>query len=54
LYVNCGDWVESHTAIIEYDDGELVIFDYSERIVGGTIHEDNELEDVELLETVLQ
>lgn len=54
LYVNCGDWVESHTAIIEYDDGELVIFDYSERIVGGSIHEDDELEDLELQETVLQ
>lgn len=26
LYINTGDWVESSTAIIEYEDGELVLY----------------------------
>jgi UDP-2,3-diacylglucosamine pyrophosphatase LpxH len=29
LYCNDGDWVESLTALVEYDDGRLEILDYS-------------------------
>jgi hypothetical protein len=25
MYYNCGDWVESNTAIVEYTTGEFVI-----------------------------
>lgn len=28
MYYNCGDWVESNTAIIEYDDGNFEIYHY--------------------------
>ena len=28
-YVNCGDWVESCTAIVESNDGTLSLLDYS-------------------------
>lgn len=29
-YLNSGDWVESLTALVEYDDGRFEIFDYKE------------------------
>lgn len=29
LYVNCGDWVESCTAIVEYQDGTLRLIDWA-------------------------
>lgn len=32
LYCNDGDWVESLTALVEYDDGRLEIIDWSEVI----------------------
>ena len=28
-YLNCGDWVESCTAIVESSDGSLSLIDYS-------------------------
>ena len=28
MYYNCGDWVENHTAIIEYEDGEMVLINH--------------------------
>jgi UDP-2,3-diacylglucosamine pyrophosphatase LpxH len=31
LYCNCGDWVESHTALIEDFDGRLQLMHWSER-----------------------
>lgn len=34
-YVNCGDWVESCTALVEHDDGRLEILDglaFNERV----------------------
>jgi UDP-2,3-diacylglucosamine pyrophosphatase LpxH len=31
LYCNCGDWVESHTALIEGFDGSLQLMYWSER-----------------------
>lgn len=31
LYLNCGDWVESCTALVETSDGEWKIVDYSHR-----------------------
>jgi UDP-2,3-diacylglucosamine pyrophosphatase LpxH len=30
LYCNCGDWVESLTALVEYDDGRLSILSWKE------------------------
>jgi UDP-2,3-diacylglucosamine pyrophosphatase LpxH len=29
-YLNSGDWVESLTALVEYDDGRFEVFDYKE------------------------
>lgn len=29
-YINSGDWVESLTAIVEYDDGRMEVIDYKE------------------------
>lgn len=31
LYCNCGDWVESHTALVEHHDGSLHLMHWSER-----------------------
>lgn len=31
LYCNCGDWVESHTALVEHRDGSLQILHLSEQ-----------------------
>ena len=28
-YVNCGDWVESCTAVVEHDDGRLEIINWA-------------------------
>lgn len=36
-YVNCGDWVESCTAVVEYDDGSWEIL----TMTGGTTTEEN-------------
>ncbi len=33
LYANCGDWVESCTAIAELDDGTLRLIDYKEEFL---------------------
>ena len=30
MYVNCGDWVESCTAVVEHFDGRLEIVDWTE------------------------
>jgi UDP-2,3-diacylglucosamine pyrophosphatase LpxH len=27
-YYNCGDWLENATAIIEYEDGTILLYDY--------------------------
>jgi UDP-2,3-diacylglucosamine pyrophosphatase LpxH len=29
-YYNCGDWVESCTALLEYDDGRIELASYDE------------------------
>ena len=36
VYVNCGDWVESCTAIIEHFDGRLEIIDWTEVQTGAS------------------
>ena len=36
VYVNCGDWVESCTAIIEHFDGRLEIIDWTEVMTAAT------------------
>ena len=36
IYVNCGDWVESCTAVVEHFDGRLEIIDWVKRQGGGT------------------
>ena len=28
-YINCGDWVESCTAVVEHDDGHFEIINWS-------------------------
>ncbi len=35
-YVNCGDWVESCTAIAEHDDGRMEILNWTRRIETAT------------------
>lgn len=30
LYINCGDWVESCTAVVEHDDGRLEVINWGE------------------------
>jgi UDP-2,3-diacylglucosamine pyrophosphatase LpxH len=35
-YVNCGDWVESCTAVVEHFDGRLEIIDWVSRSSGGS------------------
>ena len=30
-YYNCGDWVESCTALVEHADGRMEIWDWAER-----------------------
>jgi UDP-2,3-diacylglucosamine pyrophosphatase LpxH len=35
-YVNCGDWVESCTAVVEHQDGRLEIIDWSNAAKGET------------------
>ena len=32
LYVNCGDWVESRTAVVEHDNGELELVRWDEAL----------------------
>ena len=34
-YVNCGDWVESCTAVVEHFDGRFEIIDWTQRTVTG-------------------
>jgi hypothetical protein len=34
-YVNCGDWVESCTAVVEHFDGRLELNDWTKRSAGG-------------------
>ena len=29
-YLNCGDWVESHTALVEHHNGEFEILNWAE------------------------
>jgi UDP-2,3-diacylglucosamine pyrophosphatase LpxH len=36
LYCNCGDWVESHTALVEHQDGRLEIVHWGDS--HGTLH----------------
>jgi UDP-2,3-diacylglucosamine pyrophosphatase LpxH len=36
LYVNCGDWVESCTAVVEHFDGQLEIIEWSHRDMSPT------------------
>ena len=31
-YMNCGDWVESCTALVEKEDGEICIIDYGNKV----------------------
>lgn len=49
-YVNCGDWVDSCTAIVEHLDGhlELIAWDSRERVALGEITETSELEKEEM------
>jgi UDP-2,3-diacylglucosamine pyrophosphatase LpxH len=35
VYVNCGDWVESCTGVVEHFDGRLEIIDWVKRSSGG-------------------
>jgi UDP-2,3-diacylglucosamine pyrophosphatase LpxH len=35
-YVNCGDWVDSCTAIVEHHDGHLELIDWSHEIAAGS------------------
>ncbi len=53
-YMNCGDWVESCTALVETQDGEFRIIDWSrERNALAALHEP--LDDVEqAVDTVVQ
>jgi hypothetical protein len=30
-YMNCGDWVESCTALVEHDDGRFEIINWADR-----------------------
>jgi len=32
LYINCGDWVESATAVVEHHDGALELWQISDRV----------------------
>ena len=41
LYLNCGDWVDSCTAIVEHLDGRLELIDW-----GGKEHRENLAEEV--------
>jgi len=34
-YYNCGDWVESCTALVEGDDGMISLVDYHSRAASG-------------------
>lgn len=36
-YVNCGDWVESCTAVVEHFDGRLEIIDWTNRTLGCNV-----------------
>jgi len=31
LYANCGDWVESCTALVEHDDGKIELLHWSDQ-----------------------
>jgi UDP-2,3-diacylglucosamine pyrophosphatase LpxH len=35
LYCNTGDWVESCTALVEHDDGQLALLSYADRVNQG-------------------
>jgi len=39
MYYNCGDWVENHSAIIEYDDGEMVLVNHAEMLIHETFEQ---------------
>jgi hypothetical protein len=36
-YINCGDWVESHTAIAEDHDGRLHLIHWQDRMQQGKL-----------------
>jgi len=35
-YINCGDWVDSCTGVIEHFDGRLELLDWSARPLAGS------------------
>jgi UDP-2,3-diacylglucosamine pyrophosphatase LpxH len=47
-YYNCGDWVESCTAILEHWDGSLELIHYGERAEADTVEGENESENEDI------
>jgi UDP-2,3-diacylglucosamine pyrophosphatase LpxH len=44
-YINCGDWVESCTAIAEHADGRFEIITWTQSLASGDAVEEEEGED---------
>lgn len=46
VYINCGDWVDSCTAIVEHHDGRTELVHWIESAAGAEVQADLELEEV--------
>lgn len=46
VYINCGDWVDSCTAIVEHHDGRTELVHWMESAAGAELQADLELEEV--------
>lgn len=45
VYINCGDWVDSCTAVVEHHDGRLELVHWMEAATGAEFQADLELEE---------
>jgi UDP-2,3-diacylglucosamine pyrophosphatase LpxH len=52
-YINCGDWVDSCTGIIEHMDGQLELVEWIHRVIGSEDPvEDDDLRDQDEVELI--